>query len=348
MQVPAVQRGGHRIMSALLEVNHLKKYYPLKKENHRKGGSFVRAVDDVSFSVASCETLGVVGESGCGKSTTGRSVLRLIEPTDGEILFEGTDVRGLTNEQMRKFRKQMQIVFQDPMSTLDPRWTIDKVLAEPLKIHTGMNQKEISDRIVQLLEVVGLSPFHAHKYPHEFSGGQRQRIGIAKALALNPKFIVCDEPVSALDVSIQSQALNLMRDLQEQFSLTYLFISHDLSVVKYVSDRIAVMYLGRIVEMAAADDLFTRRLHPYTQALFAAIPIPDPHRVRKRHALSGDVPNPADPPSGCTFHERCPHRMPVCSEQAPAFQEVAPHYFVACHLYGAGGEPPVAPPASMP
>jgi oligopeptide transport system ATP-binding protein len=227
----------------------------------------------------------------------------------------------------------MQIIFQDPMSSLDPRWTVDRVLAEPLKIHTDMSKQDIKDRVCELMEVVGLSPYQARKYPHEFSGGQRQRIGLARALALNPKFIVCDEPVSALDVSIQSQVLNLMRDLQEKFALTYLFISHDLSVVKYVSNRIAVMYLGRIVETGESEALFRNRLHPYTQALFSAIPMPDPHVQRKRRGLPGDVPTPASPPSGCAFHPRCARCMPVCKDKTPRLEERAPGYFVSCHLY---------------
>lgn len=318
---------------SLLEVKNLKKYFPIGKGLSAGRRGVVRAVDDVTFSVAERETLGVVGESGCGKSTTGRSVLRLIEPDSGDIIFGGQDVRALDKEALRKFRQHMQIVFQDPLSSLDPRWTVDRLLAEPMKIHTQKNNKEIAERVAWLMEVVGLSPYQATRFPHEFSGGQRQRIGLARALALNPKFIVCDEPVSALDVSIQSQALNLMKDLQEQLGLTYMFISHDLSVVKYVSDRIAVMYLGRIVETAPAEELFQHRLHPYTQALFAAIPVPNPHLKHQRHGLQGDVPNPAAPPSGCTFHTRCPQCMDICKKQAPAFTEAAPGHFVRCFLY---------------
>ncbi len=320
-------------MGTLLEVNHLKKYFPIKKGLLRRQAGAVKAVDDVSFSVGECETFGVVGESGCGKSTTGRSILRLLEPTSGEVKFDGVDVCKLSPEEMRKFRKHMQIVFQDPMSSLDPRWTVDKILAEPLKLHTDMTAAQVDDRVKELMEEVGLPSYHAYKYPHEFSGGQRQRIGIAKALSLNPRFIVCDEPVSALDVSIQSQVLNLMKDLQEKYKLTYLFISHDLSVVKYISDRIAVMYLGRIVELAKADELFAHMLHPYTQALISAIPLPDPHIKRDRIVLSGDVPNPSAPPSGCTFHERCAHCKQICKEARPEFKEVFPGHYVACHLY---------------
>lgn len=318
---------------SLLEVKHLKKYFPVGKGLSSGRRGVVRAVDDVSFSVAERETLGVVGESGCGKSTTGRSVLRLIEPNAGEIYFDGQNVRAFDKEEMRKFRRNMQIVFQDPLSSLDPRWTVDRLLAEPMKIHTDMSKQDIAGRIASLMEVVGLSPYQATRYPHEFSGGQRQRIGLARALALNPKFIVCDEPVSALDVSIQSQALNLMKDLQEQLGLTYMFISHDLSVVKYVSDRIAVMYLGRIVETAPSGELFQHRLHPYTQALFEAIPVPNPHKKHQRHGLEGDVPNPITPPSGCTFHPRCPKCMDICKRQAPEFCEASPAHFVRCFLY---------------
>ena len=320
-------------MSTLLEVKHLKKYFPITGGFFKKKIGDVKAVDDVSFYVDERETLGIVGESGCGKSTMGRSVLRLIEPTEGEVIFDGTDVRALNPKELRDFRKNMQIVFQDPLSSLDPRWTIDKILMEPLKRHTDLPPQEMKDRVLELMEVVGLPAYHADKYPHEFSGGQRQRIGLAKALTLNPKFIVCDEPVSALDVSIQSQVLNLMKDLQEKYQLSYLFISHDLSVVKYISDRIAVMYLGHIVETAESKELFENKLHPYTQALVSAIPVPDPHVDRKRVILSGDVPNPANPPSGCTFHKRCNQCMEICTKEAPPMKEVRKGHFVACHLY---------------
>ena len=320
-------------MSALLEVKHLKKYFPITGGFIKKKIGDVKAVDDVSFYVNERETLGIVGESGCGKSTMGRSVLRLVEPTEGEVIFDGTDVRALNPKELRAFRKNMQIVFQDPFSSLDPRWTIDKILAEPLKQHTDLSKAEIDKRVLELLEEVGLPAYHASKYPHEFSGGQRQRIGLAKALTLNPKFIVCDEPVSALDVSIQSQVLNLMKDLQKTYQLSYLFISHDLSVVKYISDRIAVMYLGHIVETAESEELFANKLHPYTQALVSAIPLPDPHKKRNRVVLGGDVPNPANPPSGCTFHKRCSQCMDICSKEAPSMREVRKGHFVACHLY---------------
>ncbi len=319
--------------SPLLEVSGLKTYFPIKKGLLGRAAGYVKAVDDVSFTVGRCETLGVVGESGCGKSTMGRSVLRLIEPTDGKVMFDGTDVRALSPADLRSFRKRMQIIFQDPLSSLDPRYTIDRTLAEPLKLHTNLSDAEIHDKVLDLMAQVGLPAFHATKFPHEFSGGQRQRIGIARAISMNPEFIVCDEPVSALDVSIQSQVLNLLRELQQKMHLSYLFISHDLSVVKYISDRIAVMYLGHIVELAESEELFAHRLHPYTQALTSAIPIPDPHLQQHRIVLQGNVPNPADPPKGCPFHERCEHCMEICKTEKPQFKEVCPGHFVSCHLY---------------
>ena len=319
--------------SPLLEVSGLKTYFPIKKGLLGRAVGYVKAVDDVSFTVGRCETLVVVGESGCGKSTMGRSVLRLIEPTDGKVMFDGTDVRALSPADLRSFRKRMQIIFQDPLSSLDPRYTIDRTLAEPLKLHTNLSDAEIHDKVLDLMAQVGLPAFHATKFPHEFSGGQRQRIGIARAISMNPEFIVCDEPVSALDVSIQSQVLNLLRELQQKMHLSYLFISHDLSVVKYISDRIAVMYLGHIVELAESEELFAHRLHPYTQALTSAIPIPDPHLQQHRIVLQGNVPNPADPPKGCPFHERCEHCMEICKTEKPQFKEVCPGHFVSCHLY---------------
>lgn len=321
------------VNDVLLRVSHLKTYFPVKKGLLNKVVGHVKAVDDVSFFVNRCETLGVVGESGCGKSTMGRSVLRLIEPTEGEVLFDGIDVRKLDPAELRDFRKRMQIIFQDPLSSLDPRFTINKTLAEPLKLHTDLSDAEIKEKVLDLMAKVGLQPFHATKFPHEFSGGQRQRIGIARAISLNPEFIVCDEPVSALDVSIQSQVLNLLRELQDELKLSYLFISHDLSVVKYISDRVAVMYLGHIVEMAESEELFAHKLHPYTQALTSAIPIPNPHLSRERIVLQGNVPNPANPPAGCPFHERCAQCMGICKEQVPEFKEVSPGHYVSCHLY---------------
>jgi peptide/nickel transport system ATP-binding protein len=317
----------------LLQVRHLKTYFPIKSGFFNKVVGYVKAVDDVSLDVKRCETLGIVGESGCGKSTLGRSVLRLIPATSGEVQFDGVDIYHLKPQEMRKFRTRMQIMFQDPLSSLDPRYTIDKTLAEPLKLHTKLSDAEIHDQVLELMNRVGLAPYHAHKYPHEFSGGQRQRIGIARAIALNPDFIVCDEPVSALDVSIQSQVLNLLKHLQAELNLSYMFISHDLSVVKFISDRIAVMYLGHIVEMADSEELFAHKLHPYTQALTSAIPIPNPHLDKQRIVLQGDVPNPANPPKGCTFHERCSHCTQKCKEVVPEFREVSPGHFVSCHLY---------------
>ncbi|MEK4005655.1 ABC transporter ATP-binding protein [Paenibacillus sp. FSL H3-0333] len=320
-------------MTTLLEVRNLKKHYPIRKGFFSKQVGAVKAVDGITLSVEQGETLAVVGESGCGKSTTGRAILRLIEPTEGEIIFGGTDVRSLNTEQLRRFRTDMQMVFQDPYASLDPRWTVQRILEEPLRTHGSAPAGELKSRVEQLMEVVGLSPYQAHRFPHEFSGGQRQRIGIARALALNPKFIVCDEPVSALDVSIQAQVLNLMQDLQEQYGLTYMFISHDLSVVKFISDRVAVMYLGRIVELAPTKALFAKPLHPYTQALMSAVPVPNPGLKKQRIVLTGDVPNPETPPTGCAFHPRCPHAMDRCKSEAPVLRELDSGHQVACHLY---------------
>lgn len=320
-------------MSTLLEVRNLKKHYPIRKGFFSKQVGAVKAVDGITLSVEQGETLAVVGESGCGKSTTGRAILRLIEPTDGEIRFNGTDVRSLNTEQLRRFRTDMQMVFQDPYASLDPRWTVQRILEEPLRTHGSAPASELKSRVEQLMEVVGLSPYQAHRFPHEFSGGQRQRIGIARALALNPKFIVCDEPVSALDVSIQAQVLNLMQDLQEQYGLTYMFISHDLSVVKFISDRVAVMYLGRVVELAPTGALFAKPLHPYTQALMSAVPVPDPALKKQRIVLTGDVPNPETPPSGCAFHPRCPFAMERCKTEEPVLRELDSGHQVSCHLY---------------
>ncbi|GED53288.1 ABC transporter ATP-binding protein [Brevibacillus borstelensis] len=320
-------------MKPLLEVKDLKKHYPIKKGLFGKQVGAVKAVDGVSFSIQPGETLGIVGESGCGKSTTGRAILRLIEPTAGEVLFDGQDIRKLPPDEMRKFRTNMQIVFQDPYASLDPRWTVQRTLEEPLRTHLKLSEAEIKDRIAELMSVVGLAPYHASRFPHEFSGGQRQRIGIARALALRPKFVVCDEPVSALDVSIQAQVLNLMQDLQSQFSLTYMFISHDLSVVKFICDRVGVMYLGRMVEMAPTAEMFAEPLHPYTKALMSAVPVPDPEAARERIVLTGDVPNPQSPPTGCTFHTRCPYVMDSCRQAVPEWREVSPGRHVACHLF---------------
>lgn len=320
-------------MSTILEVRNLKKHYPIRKGFFSKQVGAVKAVDGITLSVEQGETLAVVGESGCGKSTTGRAILRLIEPTEGEIMFNGTDVRSLNTEQLRRFRTDMQMVFQDPYASLDPRWTVQRILEEPLRTHGSAAASELKSRVEQLMEVVGLSPYQAHRFPHEFSGGQRQRIGIARALALNPKFIVCDEPVSALDVSIQAQVLNLMQELQEQYGLTYMFISHDLSVVKFISDRVAVMYLGRLVELAQTKSLFTKPLHPYTQALISAVPVPNPGTKKPRIVLTGDVPNPETPPGGCAFHPRCPYAMDRCKVEAPELRELESGHQVSCHLY---------------
>ncbi|MED1783074.1 dipeptide ABC transporter ATP-binding protein [Brevibacillus fortis] len=317
----------------LLIVKNLKKYYPITGGVLGGEVGVVKAVDDVSFTVKSGETLGLVGESGCGKSTTGRSLLRLIEPTSGAINFDGIDVMSLSTDAMRKMRRDMQIVFQDPFASLNPRHNIEKILEEPLIVHGLGSSAERKKRVQEMLEIVGLSSYHASRYPHQFSGGQRQRIGIARALMLKPKLIVADEPVSALDVSIQSQVLNLMQDLQREFGLTYLFIAHDLSVVRHISDRVGVMYLGRIVELTTSSQLYSNPLHPYTKALLSAVPSPDPDAVRERVILQGDVPSPAKPPSGCTFHTRCPHVTEECRTVRPEFMDAGDGHFVACHLY---------------
>jgi len=317
----------------LLEVNGLKKYFDIKGGVLGRKVGEVKAVDGISFDVQNGETLGIVGESGCGKSTTGKSILRLIEPTEGEVKFEGQDLLSLSPEQMRKMRRDIQIIFQDPYASLNPRHTVEKIIGEPLLVYGMKSAKERKERVKELLEVVGLQAHHASRYPHQFSGGQRQRIGIARALANNPKLIICDEPVSALDVSVQSQILNLMEDLQKKFNLTYIFIAHDLSVVKHISDRIGVMYLGKMVELADKDMLYDDPKHPYSQALLSAIPNPDPDEIKDRIILKGDVPSPSNPPKGCPFNTRCPKAMNVCREITPNFQEVEENHFVACHLY---------------
>lgn len=317
----------------LVIVKNLKKYFPIKGGFLKRTVGHVRAVEDISFTIKKGETLGIVGESGCGKSTTGRTLLRLLEKTDGEVYYKGKEVFSLPKDELIKLRTQMQIVFQDPYSSLNPRLTVAQIVGEALVEHgLAKKGKDANNRVSDIIEKCGLAPYHIRRYPHEFSGGQRQRIGIARALALNPEFIVCDEPVSALDVSIQSQVINLLMDLQEDMGLTYLFISHDLSVVKHISDRIGVMYLGSLVELAPKDELYKQPLHPYTQALLSAIPVPDPTVKRKRIILKGDIPSPANPPSGCRFHTRCPHVMDRCKEEVPEFREVATDHFVACHL----------------
>ena len=318
--------------NALLQVDDLKMHFPIYRGVIRRQVGAVRAVDGVSFDVRRGETLGLVGESGCGKSTTGRTILQLYKPTDGSVIFDGTDLVTLKGEQMRQMRRKMQMIFQDPYASLNPRMTVAEIVGEPLIAHEVAMGREIQERVNHLLELVNLNPSFASRYPHEFSGGQRQRIGVARALALQPSFIICDEPISALDVSIQAQVVNLLEELQEQFSLTYLFIAHDLSMVKHISDRVAVMYLGVIVELATRDELYAKPLHPYTQALLSAVPIPDPiaDAKRKRTILKGDVPSPANPPSGCRFRTRCPIAEAVCAESRPEFREIRPGHFVAC------------------
>ena len=317
----------------LLEVKNLTKHFPITRGIvFQKVVGLNKAVDDVSFEIQRGETLGLVGESGCGKSTLGRTVLRLLEATAGEVWFEGRNILELNNHEMRELRRDMQIIFQDPYASLNPRMTVGDIIGEPLLIHNLATGKALEQRVKELLSVVGLSGQHARRYPHEFSGGQRQRIGVARALAVNPKIIVCDEPVSALDVSIQAQVINLLQDLQKEFGLTYLFIAHDLAVVKHISDRVAVMYLGQLVELTTKGELYDNPLHPYTKALLSAIPIPDPEKKRERILLEGDVPSPINPPPGCHFHTRCRYAIPECSEMVPEWREVKPGHFVACHL----------------
>jgi peptide/nickel transport system ATP-binding protein/oligopeptide transport system ATP-binding protein len=314
----------------LIQVNNLVKYFPVRGGLLQRVVAWVKAVDDVSFFVREGETVGLVGESGCGKTTVGRTMLRLTEPTGGQVLFKDTDVFTLKGRELKSMRRNMQIIFQDPYSSLDPRIPIGESIAEGLKIHNVGSPKDRFELVIRTLKKVGLEDYHARRYPHEFSGGQRQRIGIARALALQPQFIVADEPVSALDVSIQAQVLNILKDLQKEFNLTYLFIAHNLSVVEHISDRVAVMYLGKMVEVAPREELYRNPLHPYTQALMSAIPIPDPNIRRERIILQGDVPSPLNPPAGCRFHPRCPVAMDHCSRQEPALKEVLPDHWVAC------------------
>lgn len=319
----------------ILEVNNVKKYFPIKGGMFDKDKLFVKAVDDVSFKIKKGETLGLVGESGCGKSTLGRTVMKLYEPTAGEIIFEGQDIAGLKGKELKELRRKMQIIFQDPYSSLNPRMNVSTIVGEAMLAHGLVKKgKEFTERVTQIVETCGLSDYHIYRYPHQFSGGQRQRIGIARALALNPEFVVCDEPVSALDVSIQSQILNLMMDLQEKLGLSYLFISHDLSVVKHISDRIGVMYLGSIIELANKHDLYNDPIHPYTRALLSAIPIADPTNVRKMEPIIGEIPSNVNVPSGCKFHTRCVYAKDICKEMVPEYREIKKEHFVACHFAG--------------
>ncbi len=335
------------VAEKLLEVKDMVKHFPVRGGVFSRVRNYVRAVDGISFDLEPGETLGLVGESGCGKSTTGRAVLRLIEPTSGEVSFQGTDVCSLNRESMRRLRREMQIIFQDPYASLNPRMTVGSIVGEPLTIHGIAKGKEKEEQVASLLHRVGLRPEHIRRYPHEFSGGQRQRIGIARALALNPKLIIADEPVSALDVSIQAQVINLLEDLQKEYGIAFVLIAHDLAVVQHVSDRIAVMYLGKIVEMAAADKVVMESKHPYTEALLSAVPTPDPTLKKKRMILTGDVPSPVNPPSGCRFHTRCPYKEDRCVAEEPSMREIATGHFAACHfsekLYGVGPKTNGAP-----
>ena len=321
----------------ILKVRDLKMHFPITKGIviQRQVGS-IKAVDGLDFDLYRGETLGLVGESGCGKSTTGRAILQLYKPTDGSVVFEGQELTTIGSGDLRRMRRRMQMIFQDPYASLNPRMTVGSIVGEPLEVHNiGANRKERQERVQELLKIVGLNPYFINRYPHEFSGGQRQRIGVARALAVNPSFIVCDEPISALDVSIQAQVINLLEDLQQDLGLTYLFIAHDLSVVRHISDRIAVMYLGKIVELADRDELYANPMHPYTQALLSAVPIPDPEieKKRQRIILEGDVPSPANPPKGCNFNTRCPRVMDICRQRDPEFKDGGNGHFVACFLY---------------
>ena len=325
----------------LVKVENLKKYFPITSGLLSRAVGAVKAVDGATFKIYEGETLGLVGESGCGKSTLGRAILQLYKPTSGKVFFEDTELTALSVEALRQVRPRMQMIFQDSYSSLNPRHTVYKIISEPLVIHGEKDPQVLRRRALELLELVGLKEAHIHRFPHEFSGGQRQRIGIARALALNPRFVVCDEPISALDVSIQAQVVNLLEDLQKEFKLTYLFIAHDLSMVRHISHRVAVMYLGKVVELADRRELFAQPLHPYTRALISAVPLPNPslERKRQRIILQGEVPSPANPPKGCVFSTRCPVAIEICSQVEPAYREVAPAHFVACHLVEAAVAP---------
>ncbi|WP_027632950.1 ABC transporter ATP-binding protein [Clostridium hydrogeniformans] len=317
----------------LLKVENLKKYFPIKSGLLQKTTGNVKAVDDISFIINKGETFGLVGESGCGKSTTGRTILRLHEKTEGNVEFKGIKIHDLKREELRKLRPKMQMIFQDPYSSLNPRMTVGQIIGEALIEHKLVSKLDAKDKVLEVMDLCGLAPYHIKRYPHEFSGGQRQRIGIARALALNPEFIVADEPVSALDVSIQSQIINLLIESQEKYELSYLFISHDLSVVKHICHKVGVMYLGSLIEFADKDGLYKNPLHPYTKALLSAVPIPDPTIKRERIILKGDIPSPANPPKGCKFHTRCPYAKPICREAVPIYKKVDSNHYVACHLY---------------
>lgn len=327
-----LETGKNPVSEPLLVVKGLKKHFPFKQGMFSRQLGYVKAVDGLDFVVHRGETLGIVGESGCGKSTTGQMILQLLEATEGEIRFEGRDITKLKKDELRKMRKDMQIIFQDPFASLNPRMNVEDIIAEPLIVHGMYKGGELREKVIELLKVVGLGEHHLFRHPHEFSGGQRQRIGIARALALKPKLIVCDEPVSALDVSIQSQILNLLKKLQKDFGLTYIFIAHGLPAVKHISDRIAVMYLGKIVELAERDSLFAKPRHPYTEALLSAVPHPDPTKRKERLLLEGDLPSPANPPSGCSFHTRCVYAKDICSQTPPVLQQTAQGHFAACHF----------------
>ncbi|MCM3454742.1 dipeptide ABC transporter ATP-binding protein [Heyndrickxia oleronia] len=324
--IEANQTNETSTLTPLIEIKNLKKYFNI-------GGQPLKAVDDLNLDIYPGETVGLVGESGCGKSTAGRTIIRLYEATEGEVLYNGKNIYDNNSNEMAKIRKDIQLIFQDPYASLNPRMTVEEIIGEPLTIHGELTGKRKRERILELLKLVGLNPEHINRFPHEFSGGQRQRIGIARALALNPKFIVCDEPISALDVSIQAQVVNLLKDLQKSMGLTYLFIAHDLSMVKYISDRILVMYLGNMMELCESEELYEEPLHPYTQALLSAVPIPNPKLKRERIVLQGDVPSPINPPSGCVFRTRCRHAMDICAQKKPDWKEAKPGHFVSCHLY---------------